>query len=107
MADENTSIPMPPEVHIALMRVQACLDLLTGNLRQALKRDHPDDEENVDSGLFQTVSSSGHLSYELDLLYRLYGTTEGQLRKDFAESDEDLLSAPGLHIPWTSVDDEA
>jgi hypothetical protein len=86
--DENTSIPMPPQVHIALMRVQECWDLVMDNLRQALRRDHPEDDEIVESGLFQSVQSSGRLSYELILLYELYGTTEKQLRKDFAESDE-------------------
>ena len=95
MADEE-------RVHIALMRVQRCWDILTENLRRA-DRDHPGDMEIVESGLFQSTYTTGHLDLELRYLYELFGTSEAQLQHDYAESDEDLHSPPGAHMPWVEL----
>jgi hypothetical protein len=99
---ENAATPMEQRIHIALMRVAECNALLTENLRQAW-RDHPEDEENMESGLSQAAYSGGHLDLELSLLYALFGTTEDALLKDFAESDENLHTAPGSHSHMTLV----
>jgi hypothetical protein len=89
-------------VHVALMRIQVCVDALTESLRKAW-REHPGDDDIVESGLFQAHYSFRYLADELGLLYELFGTSEGQLQKDFAESDEDLLSPPGAHEPWVEI----
>lgn len=76
MADEK-------QVHAILTSIRELVDALNKDLLTA-RKDHPEDDRNIDSGLFQSAYSFGHLCADLDSLYELFGTSENQLREEDA-----------------------